>query len=220
MTEKNPKSLIKSRSRVQEFGEVFTSEKEVENMLSLFDHELERPESRFLEPACGNGNFLSKIAEKKLVPITLKYKKNQMDFEKYSILAASSIYGIDIIEENVIYARDRLKEIFQKNYRLNFKKINKDFILSIEYIFNNNIIYGDALTLTQKNKSKLPIIFPEWSFINSTHIKRRDFTFKHLIDARPFDGFNLFSDLGDKAFISEPSKDHPAIYFLKLYESK
>ena len=117
-----------------------------------------------------------------------------------------------------MYARDRLKEIFQKNYRLNFKKSNKDFNLSIEYIFNNNIIYGDALTLTQKNKSKLPIIFPEWSFINSTHIKRRDFTFEHLLQNSPLEGPNLFSDLGEDVFIPTPTKEYPLTHYLKLSE--
>ena len=87
---KNKNNLIKSKSRVQNFGEVFTSDKEVNNMVNLFSHELLRPESRFLETACGEGNFLIKILKQKLSSVASNYKKNQLDYERYSTLAISS----------------------------------------------------------------------------------------------------------------------------------
>ncbi len=211
------KKLIKSKSRVQKYGEVFTSDKEVKNMLNLFEHELLRPESRFLESACGEGNFLTSILKKKLSQISNIYKKNQLDYEKYSILAVSSLYGIDIIEDNVIKTVLNLENLVFDEFKKIFKEIKDDYKKTINYILRKNIIHGDSLTLTIKDKKK-PIIFSEWSFINPTLIKRRDFTFKHLIDARPFDGFNLFSDLGEKAFIPEPVKEFDAKIFLKLYE--
>jgi hypothetical protein len=209
--------LINSKLRVQKFGEVFTSEKEVNNMLNMFDHELQRPESRFLESACGEGNFLVAILKKKLSKIFSIYKKNQLDCEKYSILAVSSLYGIDIIKDNVDKTIKNLETLVLTEFSKIFKVIKNDFKKTINYILNKNIIYGDSLTLTIKDKKK-PIVFSEWSFMSPTLIKRRDFTFKHLIDSRPFDGFNLFSDLGEKAFIPEPEKEFDGKFFLKLYE--
>lgn len=213
-------NLIKSKLRVQNFGEVFTSEKEVNNMVNLFSHELLRPDSRFLESACGEGNFLKKILKQKLSFIASNYKKNQLDYEKYSVLATSSLYGIDILNENVKSTIKNLETIVFEEYLNFYKDIKDDYKRTIKYILEKNILHGDALSLTVVAKNKKPIVFAEWSFINSTLIKRRDFSFKHLIDSRPFDGFNLFSDLGDKAFISEPVKEFKPINFLKVYEQK
>ena len=216
----NSENLIKSKSRVQNFGEVFTSKKEVNNMLNMFNQELNRPESRFLEPACGDGNFLDEILKKKLIFVSEKYKRNLFDYEKYSILSISSLYGIDILEENVIFARDRLEKTLLNEYIKNYKTPKEDYLNSIKFILKKNIVFGDALSLTFKNNNKEPIIFSEWSFINSTNIKRRDFTFKHLIETRPFEGHNLFSDLGEKAFIPEPYKEYDSCHYLKIHETK
>lgn len=216
----NSENLIKSKSRVQNFGEVFTSEKEVNNMVNLFDHELLRPESRFLESACGEGSFLKKILKKKLSSVAKNYKKNQHDYEKYSVLSVSSLYGIDILKENVKTTITNLQTIVFNEFLKFFKDIKNDYKETIKFILEKNITHGDALTLTVIEKNKKPIIFSEWSFITSSLIKRRDFTFKHLIDTRPFDGFNLFSDLGDKAFIPEPIKEFKPVNFLKIYEQK
>ena len=217
---KNKNNLIKSKSRVQNFGEVFTSDKEVNNMVNLFSHELLRPESRFLETACGEGNFLIKILKQKLSSVASNYKKNQLDYERYSTLAISSLYGIDIINENVQTTIRNLEKIVFENFLIFFKDLKMDYKRSINFILKINITHGDALTLTMVSEKLKPIIFSEWSFITSSLIKRRDFSFKHLIETRPFDGFNLFSDLGEKAFIPEPVKEFKPINFLKVYEQK
>ena len=217
---KNKNNLIKSKSRVQNFGEVFTSDKEVNNMVNLFSHELLRPESRFLETACGEGNFLIKILKQKLSSVASNYKKNQLDYERYSTLAISSLYGIDIINENVQTTIINLEKIVFENFLIFFKDLKMDYKRSINFILKKNITHGDALTLTTVSEKLKPIIFSEWSFITSSLIKRRDFSFKHLIETRPFDGFNLFSDLGEKAFIPEPVKEFKPINFLKVYEQK
>ena len=217
---KNKNNLIKSKSRVQNFGEVFTSDKEVNNMVNLFSHELLRPESRFLETACGEGNFLIKILKQKLSSVASNYKKNQLDYERYSTLAISSLYGIDIINENVQTTIRNLEKIVFENFLIFFKDLKMDYKRSINFILKKNITHGDALTLTMVSEKLKPIIFSEWSFITSSLIKRRDFSFKHLIETRPFDGFNLFSDLGEKAFIPEPVKEFKPINFLKVYEQK
>ena len=110
------KGQIKSRKRVVEHGEVFTNEKEVNAMIDMVNQEVKRLDSRFLEPACGDGNFLAEIFERKLNVVTRIYGKKPNDWEKYSIVAVSSIYGIDIMADNAASCRNRLFEIWQTQY--------------------------------------------------------------------------------------------------------
>lgn len=93
-------SQVKSKKRVTDHGEVFTSEKEVNAMLDLVKQETERIDSRFLEPACGNGNFLAEVLRRKLTVVEAKYKKSQLDYERYAIIAISSIFGLQVARVN------------------------------------------------------------------------------------------------------------------------
>ena len=104
---------VKSRQRVQEHGEVFTNEREVNAMLDMVKQETERIESRFLEPACGNGNFLAEVLRRKLATVSQQYKKNPDDYMRYAFVAVSSLYGVDILEDNAQECRDRLFEIVE-----------------------------------------------------------------------------------------------------------
>ena len=209
--------LIKSKKRVSDHGEVFTSEREVNNMLDLVKQETERIDSRFLEPACGDGNFLIKVLERKVEILLSRYKKNQFDFEKYSVIAISSIYGIDILTDNVQQAQNRLFGYIEDVYSKTFKNaVNQEFLKTLKYILGKNIIHGDALSL-KKVDSDEPVTFSEWSLVNSS-IKRRDFTFEHLLQNSPLDGPNLFSDLGEDVFIPTPTKEYPLTHYLKLSE--
>jgi hypothetical protein len=208
----------KSKKRVADHGEVFTSDREVNAMLDLVKQETERIESRFLEPACGTGNFLVEILNRKLKIVKDRYIKNQLEYERYAVSAISSLYGIDILEDNVEECRKRLFEIFNDQYSSFYKTHCKEECrLSIKYILQKNILVGDALTL--KNIiTKEPIIFSEWSFVIGSMIKRRDYKFAELT---PYDTDNLFdytppSDLGDKSFIPKPVADFPLTHFLKL----
>ncbi|MFV0389261.1 MAG: hypothetical protein ACK5NT_10970 [Pyrinomonadaceae bacterium] len=108
---------VKSKERVAEYGEVFTSQREINAMLDLVKHETERFESRFLEPACGDGNFLAEILARKLAVISKKYSKSQKEFERYSLIASGSIYGIDILNDNVERCRERLGMIVYHEYK-------------------------------------------------------------------------------------------------------
>lgn len=208
---------IKSRSRVTNFAEVNTSEREVNSMLDLVSNETVRLDSRFLEPACGDGNFLSKVLEIKVNVLVNKYKKSQYDFEKNGILAVGSIYGIDILFDNVQLCKDRLYKIIIDKYENLFGKVkNQNFIKSIEFILNKNIIHGDALTLNKVN-SKSPIVFSEWGLINNK-IKRRDFTLAMLLAYAPFQKDSLFSDLGDEINLPEPIKEFPLLKFDRIFE--
>ena len=208
---------IKSKERVTEHGEVYTSEREVNNMLDLVKQETVRLDSRFLEPACGDGNFLIKVLERKLDVLLSRYKKNQFEFEKNSVVVISSIYGIDILKDNVEETQNRLFNYYKSVYSKTFKGlVNEEILLTIKYILSKNIIHGDALSLI-KIDSDESVTFCEWSLVNNS-IKRRDFTFEHLLQNSPLEGLNLFSDLGEDVFIPTPTKEYPLTHYLKLSE--
>ncbi len=219
LEETNNNNQIKTRQRVIDHGEVFTSEREVNAMLDLVKQETERIDSRFLEPACGTGNFLVEILKRKLNIVENRYSKNQLEYERYAILALSSIYGVEILKDNVQTCRDRLLGVFTHFYLNNYKKkIKSECLKAAEFILNRNILWGDALSLKTPDEKAEPIIFSEWSAVNGSMIKRRDYTMANLLVNQPMKGPNLFSDLGDKAFIPTPVADFPLINFLKLGE--
>ena len=206
---------IKSRDRVTEHGEVFTSEREVNSMLDLVYNETQNIESRFLEPACGDGNFLIKILERKLSVVERKYKKSQSDFEKWSFIAISSLYGIDLLEDNIIDCRNRLYNNFKDAYeRLYKKKIKYDVLHAIKYVLDHNILIGDALTMKVDDDNY--IVFPEWSFVKGNSIRRRDYIYKELI--REENSKEIVSVENQTAFIPEPIKEYPLINYLKVIE--
>jgi len=164
----------KSKQRVADHGEVFTGEREVNAMLDLVKQETERIESRFLEPACGNGNFLAEILRRKLAVVKARYGKNAPDYERYAVIAVTSIYGVELLYDNTDECRKRLFEIFNKEYTANCKKeANDETREAVRYILSHNILCGDALTM--KTAIGELIIFAEWSAVNSYMLKRRDF---------------------------------------------
>ena len=215
------RKLIKSKSRIRNHGEVFTPDFIVENMLDLVKQETERIESRFLEPACGKGNFLIKILERKLNVVEKKYGKNQFEYEKYSLIAVSSIYGIELLEDNIQDTRKRLFGTFFDKYERLFKNtINNLFLENIKFILEKNIIQGDALTF--KDKSGKEIIFSEWSAVDDRKIRRRDFKFEDLANFDPkfppiFSKVEKTED-GKVIYSPIPIKEFPAVDFLKLKE--
>jgi len=208
---------VVSRRRVADHGEVYTAKREVNAMLDLVKQETERIDSRFLEPACGTGNFLTEILERKLRVVEARYGKSQLDYERYAILAVSSIYGIDIQEDNVQQCRHRLFGIFDLNYLRLFKnKTNDNCRESVRYILERNIIHGDALSLKTGGDNPKPIVFSEWSPVNGSMIKRRDFSFHTLVSHGETKELPLFSDLDEEASIPEPVKEYPLIHILRI----
>lgn len=205
---------VKSKQRVNDHGEVFTNQREVNAMLDLVKHETERIDSRFLEPACGNGNFLAEVLKRKLAVVDRRYSKSQIEWERYSIVAVSSIYGVDILEDNAEECQERLFNIFSKHYLNRFGTNGKlDLIKSAKFILKRNILWGDALDFTNP-VSKKPIVFSEWSMVNEKMLKRRDYVFKFLVE-KTFQ-YAMFNDEGNPAAIDEPVNDYPPIHFLKL----
>lgn len=213
----NTGNQVKSKKRVADHGEVFTNDREVNAMLDLVKHETERIDSRFLEPACGNGNFLAEVLRRKLAVVDHRYGKSQVEWERYSVIAVSSIYGVDILEDNAQECRARLLDIYTEWYSKKFKQVKDECIRSVRFLLNRNILWGDALDFTNP-KTKHPIIFSEWSAVNGAMLKRRDYMFKFLVEKTH--QFSLFNDEGNAAAIDEPVQDFPLIHFLKLGEDE
>lgn len=208
---------VVSKERVAEHGEVLTGKREVNAMLDLVKQETERIDSRFLEPACGTGNFLKEILERKLQVVENRYGKSQLDYERYAILAVSSIYGIDIQEDNVQQCRHRLFGVYEWNYSRLFKNKAKNKCRDvIKFILERNIIWGDALTLKTVGDNPEPIVFSEWSLVRGSKLKRRDFAFHGLLEHEAYKSTPLFSDLGEDVFIPTPTKEYPLTHFLKV----
>lgn len=212
---------VLSRQRVADHGEVYTGKREVNAMLDLVKRETERIESRFLEPACGTGNFLTEILHRKLCIVEPRYRKSQLEYERNTVVAVSSIYGIDILEDNVLECRKRLFNIFDHKYTSLFKEAAKDECRNaVKYILDRNIIWGNALDLKTVGENPKPIVFSEWSPVNGSMIKRRDFTFHGLLDHAAMKELPLFSDLGDDVFIPCPENEYPLIHFLRVADVK
>ena len=215
---KQEAAQIKSKERVSQRGEVFTAEREVNAMLDLVANECLRPDSRFLEPACGDGNFLSAILKRKLTELRRKYKKSPRDYEKLSIVAIGSLYGVDIMNDNVEACRERLFSIWDTEYTDHCKSEASDEAReAAQFIIERNIINGNALTLmcvdANGNDTKAPIVFSEWTLINGIQMQRSDYTMADLLtynDTSTEDGMgNLFA-------LTEEQKEEGGI-FLRRY---
>lgn len=180
---------VKSKQRVADHGEVFTADREVQAMCDLVKQETERIDSRFLEPACGDGNFLAEILKRKLAIVKKKYKRSAYDWERNSLLALGSIYGVDILLDNAIACRNRLYAIWEKEYKAVCKKeCNVDTREAARFILRSNIVCGNALSLRCVdpfgNDTDEPIVFSEWTFpFNDVRMQRKDYTFAELLAA-------------------------------------
>lgn len=231
---------IKSRQRVTDHGEVMTGEREVNAMLDLVKQETERIESRFLEPACGDGNFLAEILRRKLAVVKREYYPRRgscYDYELYALKAVMSIYGVELLQDNVELCRERLFKIFDAEYTdICKKKCSDDYREVIKYVLSKNILCGNALTLrrvdTDGNDTEEFIIFPEWSFPHhDSMVQRRDFELGKLMDERhipkaPENEEQLALNLDDEweydaeshAFIPKPVKVFRPIHYRRIAE--
>ena len=204
---------VKSRERVQQHGEVFTNEREVNAMLDLVKHETERIDSRFLEPACGDGNFLAEILRRKLRVcrnLVEQRKNTQLEYEKNTVLAVSSIYGIELLPDNAMTCRERLFRIFCDEYHALYgDSVKEECMHSIRYLLSKNIIIGNALTYHRVDNPDEWIIISEWSLLGGGMMNRRDYEFSYLVgDSQEND---LFSDM--------PCQTYEPVYFLNLNTS-
>lgn len=212
-------SGTRSRQRVIDHGEVFTPPRLVNDMLDLVAHECERIDSRFLEPACGDGNFLAEVLRRKLRTADRNHPRNRARWERDAILCLCSLYGIDLLPDNITACRDRLLGIVDESHAGRFKEpLPQPARTAAAYILSTNIIQGDAISL--KAADGQPIVFPEWSAINGMMLKRRDYTFRELLGHAEMKATPLFSDLGHDVFVPQPVADYPVCHYLDVADAK
>ncbi len=210
---------VTNRQRVIDHGEVFTPPSVVNNMLDLVAHECERIDSRFLEPACGDGNFLAEVLRRKLLTVGKRNAQNRGKWERDAVLAVCSLYGIDLLADNIATCRDRLLKIVNDAHAARFKDLlPEDATRAVAYILSKNIVQGDALTL--RTAGDRPIVFPEWSPLNGSMLKRRDFAYDQLLDHAHISNLPLFSDLGKDVFVPTPVGDYPPCHYLKVADAE
>ncbi len=231
---------VKSKQRVADHGEVFTAEREVNAMLDLVKQETERIDSRFLEPACGDGNFLVEILRRKLEVVKRFYKKPAMDYEKNAILALSSIYGVDILQDNVEACRNRLYDIWYKEYKAACKnEVNEDTCKSARFLLERNILCGNALSMlcvdeNGKDIENDPITFSEWAYVTGCLLKRRDYRLDVLLKENKDDEMyeetlslfdtaynyeNWMIDPVTNEIIPKPIREFNAIHYRRIWEN-
>ena len=184
-----PENLVKSKQRVADHGEVFTPSWMVEDMLDLVKGESERIDSRFLEPACGSGNFLKVVLLRKLATVQARYGKSEFERNHYALFALMCIYGIELLEDNVRECRESLFSIFVTQLKVDPES---HWCKAALVVLNANIIHGDALTL--KTPDGESINFPEWGYLGSGKFQRRDFRYDSLTQRSSIEG-SLFEFL-------------------------
>lgn len=197
-------SFIKSRQRVADHGEVFTPPWMVEAMLDLVKGETERLDSRFLEPACGSGNFLVRILQRKLVAVEIKFGKSEFEKRHYALFALMCAYGIELLADNIAECRANMLEVLADYLNLGE---SDDLYRAAFYVLSQNLIHGDALTM--RNSDGQAITFAEWGYLGKGKFQRRDFRLDVLTQASAFaEEGSLFAHLG-KHEIFTPTKTYP-----------
>ncbi|AME28780.1 N-6 DNA methylase [Burkholderia sp. PAMC 26561] len=185
-------SIVKSKQRVVDHGEVFTPAWVIEAMLDLVKDETERIDSRFLEPACGNGNFIVQILQRKLAAVELKYGKSDFERQHYALLALMCIYGIELLTDNIAECRANTLKIFSEYLNLD---ATDDLYQAASHVVSQNMVHGDALTMRAKDGR--PIDFAEWGYLGKGKYQRRDFRFDVLTGSSAFSAEgSLFAHLG------------------------
>lgn len=183
---------VKSKQRVADHGEVFTPAWLVESMLDLVKSESERIDSRFLEPACGSGNFLVSILRRKLAAVELKFRKSDFEKRHYALLALMCTYGIELLEDNIAECRANMLEILADYLNL---KESDEFYRAASYVLSRNIAHGDALKM--RTSDDQPITFAEWGYLGKGKFQRRDFRLDVLTQSAAWsEAGTLFANLG------------------------
>jgi hypothetical protein len=204
-------NLIKSKKRVADHGEVFTPRWLVEAMLNLVKDETERIDSRFLEPACGSGNFLVRVLQRKLGAVELKFGKSDFEKRHYALLALMCLYGIELLADNIAECRANMLEILAEYLNTDD---SEDLYRAASYVLSQNLVHGDALTMHTHDGQ--PITFAEWGYLGKGKFQRRDFRLDALTAAAAFSAEgSLFSHLG-KHEIFTPTKTHPPMTVSEL----
>ena len=205
--------LSRSKKRIADHGEVFTPPWLVEAMLDLVKGESERIDSRFLEPACGSGNFLVQILQRKLAAVEVKYGKSDFERQHYALLGLMCLYGIELLPDNIAECRANLMEIVAEYLKIGS---DADMYQAASYVLSQNLVHGDALTM--RTHTDEAITFAEWGYLDKGKFQRRDFRFDSLTQASAFgEEGSLFAHLG-KHEIFSPTKIYPPMTIRELAE--
>ena len=195
-------SLIKSKQRVADHGEVFTPPWLVEDMLDLFNEESERIDARFLEPACGSGNFLVPVLQRKLANVNQKYAKSDFEKRHYGLLSLMCVYGIELLDDNAAECRANLLDTL---FSYLGHSVGDEWIGAAQEVVEANIVQGDALAVTTPDGE--PITFPEWGYLGGGKFQRRDFRFETLAQRSSIAG-TLFEML-EEVDVFKPVHSYP-----------
>ena len=196
--------LVKSKKRVTDHGEVFTPTWLVNDMLDLVKDETERIDSRFLEPACGSGNFLVPVLERKLAAVQTKYGKNDFERRHYALFGLMCVYGIELLEDNAAECRENLHDVFVKCLGVD---LEGEWSAAARTVLEVNIVQGDALKM--QTAAGEPIVFAEWGYLGLGKYQRRDFRFDALTQRSSYEG-TLF-DAFEEHEIFVPVKTFPVM---------
>jgi hypothetical protein len=204
-------SLFKSRQRVADHGEVFTPPWMVEAMLDLVKDETERIDSRFLEPACGSGNFLVQVLRRKLAAVERKFGKSDFERRHYALLALMCIYGIEVLADNIAECRANMLEILADYLDL---EQSDGLYRAASCVLSQNLVHGDALTMRTSHGQ--PITLAEWGYLGKGKFQRRDFRLDILTQMSAFgeEGM-LFAHLG-KHDVFTPTRTYPPMTVSEL----
>jgi hypothetical protein len=204
-------NLIKSKKRVADHGEVLTPGWLVEKMLDLVNDETGRIDSRFLEPACGSGNFLVPVLRRKLAAVEAKYGKSDFERRHYALLAVMCTYGIELLADNIAECRANMLEALADYLNMNE---TDEVYLAAYYVLSQNLVHGDALTMRMHDGQ--PITFAEWGYLGKGKFQRRDFRFDALTQMSSLtrEG-SLFAHLGNHEIFT-PAKAYPSISVSEL----
>jgi hypothetical protein len=203
--------LIRSEKRVADHGEVFTPPWMVEAMLDLVKDEAERIDSRFLEPACGSGNFLVRILRRKLAAVEIRYGRSEFERQHYALLALMCIYGVELLPDNIAECRANLLEILA-----DYLSLDESHALyrAASNVLSQNLVHGDALKMC--TASNEPITFAEWGYLGKGKFQRRDFRLDVLATVSGFLAHSpLFAQLG-KEGVFKPAKTYPPMTVTEL----
>lgn len=198
--------LVKSKQRVADHGEVFTPAWIVEAMLDLVREETERIDSRFLEPACGSGNFLVPVLRRKLAAVEVRFGRSDFEKRHYALLGLMCIYGIELLEDNIAECRENLLEVFADYLNLDG---SDDLYRAAAFVLSQNLVHGDALTM--RTSFGDAILFAEWGYLGKGKYQRRDFRFDALTESAAFsEAGTVFAEVGKHA-IFVPTKTYPPL---------
>ncbi|PKX51884.1 DNA methyltransferase [Lactiplantibacillus plantarum] len=184
--------LIKSNKRVKDHGEVFTPKQIVKLMLDQdeLQDDLKSLTATFLEPAAGEGAFLTEVLRRKLL-MAKRLSHSMTEYEQHALLALSSLYGIELLVDNTERLVMNMYHTFYHAYIAELQRYgeyeNKATVSSAITIISANMVQGNALT--GRNKDDQPIVFSEWRQLpekrKAVWVQRTEYTFDAIINDGP-----------------------------------